>query len=185
MKKGQILEGVVERVDFPNKGIVTSEEGSCVVKNALPGQKIAYRVSKARKGKAEGRLLEVLEKSPLETESRCPHSGICGGCVYISLPYEEQLRIKEEQVKRLLAPVLEKQKTAYAYDGMKGSPAAYGYRNKMEFSFGDEVKDGPLALGMHKRGSFYDIVTVEGCRSWMEITGRFSVMHRSILMKER
>ena len=34
----------------------------------------------------------------------------------------------------------------------------------MEFSFGDEVKDGPLALGMHKRGSFYDIVTVDGCR---------------------
>ena len=52
----------------------------------------------------------------------------------------------------------------YVFEGIKESPNHYDYRNKMEFSFGDEVKDGPLALGMHKRGSFYDIVTVDGCR---------------------
>ena len=52
----------------------------------------------------------------------------------------------------------------YVFEGIKESPNRYDYRNKMEFSFGDEVKDGPLALGMHKRGSFYDIVTVDGCR---------------------
>ena len=164
MKKGQVVEGTVERVDFPNKGIVVCEEGTCMVKNVLPGQKISCRINKARKGKAEGRLSEVLEKSPLETESPCPHFGICGGCVYLSLPYEEQLRVKEEQIKRLLAHVLQRQKTQYRYDGIKGSPRAYSYRNKMEFSFGDEVKDGPLALGMHKRGSFYDIVTVDDCQ---------------------
>lgn len=164
MKKGQVMEGVVERVDFPNKGIVTGEEGSCVVKNALPGQKVSCRIRKAGRGKAEGSLLEVLEKSPLETENRCPHFGICGGCVYMSLPYEEQLRIKDGQVRRLLASVLGEQKTESVYEGIKGSPEAYGYRNKMEFSFGDEVKDGPLALGMHRRGSFYDIVTVEECQ---------------------
>lgn len=164
MKKGQVVEGVVERVDFPNKGIVMCEEGACVVKNALPGQKVSCGISKVRKGRSEGRLLEVLEKSPLETESPCPHFGSCGGCVYISLPYEEQLRLKDEQLKRLLTPVLAKQETSYVYEEIKGSPKAYGYRNKMEFSFGDEVKDGPLALGMHKRGSFYDIVTVEGCQ---------------------
>lgn len=164
MKKGEVLEGIVDRVEFPNKGIVQWEEGSCAVKNALPGQKISYRVSKVRKGKGEGRLLQVLEKSPLETEKCCPHFGICGGCTYISLPYKEQLRIKEEQVKRLLNQVLGKQEREYIFEGIKESPVAYGYRNKMEFSFGDEVKDGPLALGMHKRGSFYDIVSVKDCR---------------------
>ena len=46
---------------------------------------------------------------------------------------------------------------------MKGSPAEYGYRNKMEFTFGDEVKDGPLSLGLHKRGGFYDIIMVSDC----------------------
>ena len=48
MKKGEILEGTVERIEFPNKGIVVCEEGSCVVKNALPGQRVSFRVSKAR-----------------------------------------------------------------------------------------------------------------------------------------
>lgn len=164
MKKGEILEGTVERVEFPNKGIVICSGGECVVKNALPGQKVTFMVQKVRKGKAEGRLLEVLEKSSLETENLCPHFGICGGCTYLSLPYEEQLRIKEKQVKKLLDGVLKKQEKEYVYEGIKASPRPYGYRNKMEFSFGDEVKDGPLALGMHKRGSFYDIVTVKDCQ---------------------
>ena len=48
--------------------------------------------------------------------------------------------------------------------GVKESPVRDAYRNKMEFSFGDEYKDGPLALGMHKRGSFHDIVNVTECK---------------------
>jgi 23S rRNA (uracil-5-)-methyltransferase RumA len=52
----------------------------------------------------------------------------------------------------------------YIFEGVKESPRRLAYRNKMEFSFGDEQKDGPLALGMHKRGSFYDIVNVNQCR---------------------
>lgn len=163
MKKGQVIEGIVQRVDFPNKGIVESEEGTCVVKNALPGQKVQCAVNKVRKGKAEGRLLDVLAPSPLECGSPCPHFGICGGCTYLSLPYEEQLKIKETQVKRLLDGVLDRQ-DAWEFEGIKASPVCFGYRNKMEFSFGDEIKDGPLALGMHKRGSFYDIVSVTDCQ---------------------
>lgn len=164
MKKGQIIEGIVERIDFPNKGIVRTQDGICTVKNALPGQKVRAGINKVRKGKAEGRLLEITENSPLEAGSPCPHFGICGGCTYLSLPYEEELRIKEGQVKRLLDSVLERQETEWQFEGIKASPAIYEYRNKMEFSFGDEVKDGPLALGMHRRGSFYDIVTVRDCR---------------------
>ena len=163
MKKGQVYEGSVVRVDFPNKGIVCVGDETAVVKNSLPGQKVKFSVNKVRKGKAEGRLLEVTEKSPLETGRTCSLFGLCGGCTYLSLPYEEQLKVKEEQVKRLLDSVLNKQEEAWAFEGIKGSPKAYEYRNKMEFSFGDEYKDGPLALGMHKRGSFYDIVTVADC----------------------
>ena len=163
MKKGQVYEGTVVRVDFPNKGIVCVGEETAVVKNSLPGQKVKFSVNKVRKGKAEGRLLEVAEKSPLETGRTCSLFGLCGGCTYLSLPYEEQLKVKEEQVKRLLDSVLNKQEEAWIFEGIKGSPKAYEYRNKMEFSFGDEYKDGPLALGMHKRGSFYDIVTVADC----------------------
>lgn len=164
MKKGQIIEGTVERLDFPNKGIVVCEEGVCTVKNTLPGQKVRAAVNKARNGRYEGRLLEVLEPSWLERESPCPHFGSCGGCTYLSFPYEESLKIKEGQVRRLLAPVLQKQETECLFEAAKASPAVFGYRNKMEFTFGDEVKDGPLSLGMHKRGSFYDIVSVTDCQ---------------------
>ena len=164
MKKGQIIEGVVERVDFPNKGIVNTAEGICTVKNVLPGQKITLMVQKNRNKKAEGRVLSVDQKSPLEIESPCPHFGECGGCTYISLPYEEQLAIKEAQVKKLLDSVLDRQEEDWEFQGIKGSPVQYEYRNKMEFSFGDAYKDGPLSLGMHKRGSFYDIVSVSDCQ---------------------
>lgn len=91
MKKGQIIEGIVEKVEFPNKGIVQAEDRSVIVKNTVPGQKVRAQINKIRKGKCEGRLLEVLEKSPLEIESLCPHFAFCGGCTYQNLPYEAQL----------------------------------------------------------------------------------------------
>lgn len=164
MKKGQIVEGIVRRMDFPNKGVVETQDGDvCIVKNALPGQKVRCSINKVRKGKAEGRLLDILEPSPVETGSPCPHFGDCGGCLYLSFPYEEQLKIKEMQVKKLLDQVLRGQED-YEFEGIKASPIYYGYRNKMEFSFGDEIKDGPLSLGMHKRGSFYDVVYVKDCQ---------------------
>lgn len=176
MKKGQIRTGVVRNVKFPNRAMVVLEplEGAadgeeiCEVKGALPGQKVSVVVTKVRKGKGEGRLKEILEKSPIETvgveNGGCPHFNICGGCSYISMPYEESLKIKENQVRELLEPVLFKQQSVCQIEPIRQSPVYYGYRNKMEFTFGDEVKDGPLALGMHKKGSFYDIVTVDGCR---------------------
>lgn len=176
MKKGQIRTGVVRNVKFPNRAMVVLEplEGAadgeeiCEVKGALPGQKISVIITKVRKGKGEGRLKEILEKSPIETvgveNGGCPHFNICGGCSYISMPYEESLKIKENQVRELLEPVLSKQQSVCQIEPIRQSPVYYGYRNKMEFTFGDEVKDGPLALGMHKKGSFYDIVTVDGCR---------------------
>ena len=166
MKKGQIVEGIIERVDFPNKGILRAEDGTrVIVKNAIMGQKVSAAVNKVRKGKCEGRLLEILEKSALELpEPGCVHYGICGGCTFQSLPYEEQLSMKEQQVKDLIDAVITEENKGYEFLPIKASPRPKAYRNKMEFSFGDEYKDGPLALGMHKRGSFYDIVNVGECQ---------------------
>ena len=160
MKKGQIYEGIVEYVSFPNKGVLNIEGEKVVVKHAIAGQKISISISKKRKGKCEGRLLEVIEKSPLEIESPCPHYGICGGCEFQTLPYEEQLKMKEAQVRALLTPVC----PDIPFEGIIASPIHTEYRNKMEYSFGDAYKGGPLSLGMHKRGSFYDIVEVDQCQ---------------------
>lgn len=161
MKKGKEYVGIVDRVDFPNKGIIKIEDEKAIVKNAVPGQKVRFVINKARKDKKEGRLLEVLEKSPLETvEPKCVHFGPCGGCTYQTIPYETQLDIKKNQVKSLIDAVCDD----YVFEGIIGSPKKWEYRNKMEFSFGDEYKDGPLALGLHKKGSFHDIVTANECQ---------------------
>ena len=161
MKKGQICEGVVERYTFPNKGYVKIEDREICIKGALEGQKVRFSIKKLRKGSGEGRLLEVLEPSNMEdVKPSCPHFGICGGCAYQTMSYEHQLALKERQVKTLLDGVI----SDYQWEGIKGSPVQKAYRNKMEYSFGDEFKDGPLALGMHKKGSFHDIVTVDNCK---------------------
>lgn len=165
MKKGREYTGIVDHVNFPNKGIVLIEEEEktkVAVKGVLPGQTVKFQAVKAGSGKKEGRLLEVI--APSKREGRippCPHFGECGGCNYQTMPYKEQLRLKEEQVRRLLEEVI---KGEYVWEGILGSPQELAYRNKMEFSFGDEIKDGPLALGMHKKGSFYDIITTDHCQ---------------------
>lgn len=172
MKKDDICEGRVLRTDFPNKGIVEvkneEEEVQVTVKNALPGQIVKCVINKKKHGHLEGRLLEIVKRAPVEMESPCPHFESCGGCLYQTYPYEEQLAMKEAQVERLLRPILKAYQDSASweeiFEGVKESPLQEGYRNKMEFTFGDEYKDGPLALGMHKRGSFYDIVPVGSCR---------------------
>ena len=116
MKKGERYTGVVERMEFPNRGIVMIDGERAIVKNALPGQEVTFAVNKKRGGRCEGRLLEVVKESPLETEeNRCPHFGICGGCVCQSIPYEEQLKIKEQQIKTLLDSVCQD----YVFEGIK------------------------------------------------------------------
>ena len=164
MKKGQIFEGIIERVDFPNKGIVYVPEAEkyVTVKNGIPGQKVRFVINKFKRGNAEGRLLEVLEKSPLETrEPVCSIFPACGGCMYQTMPYEEQMKMKEGQIRRLMDEAVNGE---YVFEGVKASPKEFGYRNKMEFSFGDEYKDGPLSLGLHKKGSTYDVLTASDCR---------------------
>ena len=165
MKKGQLYEGTIETIEFPNKGILTYKEEDreykVVIKGTLPGQKVRFQLSKKHSGKCEGRLVEVLEPSGLEDrEPLCPHYAVCGGCSYQNMNYETQLKLKGDMVKYIIDQVC----SDYEYEGILGSPMEVGYRNKMEFSFGDEYKDGPLALGLHKKGSFYDIVTVDECQ---------------------
>ena len=98
MKKGQVYEGIIEKVAFPNKCHIQVDGKTVVVKNGVPGQKVRFSVNKVRSGKAEGRILEVLEKSSLECEPVCPHFADCGGCTYQNLPYETKLDLKKNQV---------------------------------------------------------------------------------------
>ena len=174
MKKGDIFEGKVIRTEFPNKGIIDIEGQKVIVKNALEGQVVRFSINKKKRDKIEGRLLEVIEPSPIEQPAACKHFGICGGCRYQNLSYEQQLDLKKRQVEELI----EKNGLSFDIENIYGSPITEGYRNKMEFTFGDEEKDGPLALGMHKKNSFYDIVTLDDCRI---VDPDFNVLLQAIL----
>ena len=162
MKKGDILEGFVEYTNFPNKGYVHVEDKKIGVKGVIKGQKVQFRLKKNGAERAEGELKQVLAYSPDETECpRCPVFETCGGCFMQRLPYEKQLETKENHVRKLLEPVITN--PDYAFLPIKGSPKVYEYRNKMEFSFGDEYKGGPMVLGLHKKNSMFDLVSAADC----------------------
>ena len=172
MKKGEIYEGVIEKVDFPNKGRVLIDGQNVTVKNGMPGQKIRFMINKKRSGRVEGRLLEVLERSPLETrEPVCSIFPQCGGCMYQTMDYQAQLNMKKNQIRELLDDAIKRGGQVdpegnpdYLFEGIKGSPMEFAYRNKMEFSFGDAEKGGPLTLGLHKKGSTYDVLDAVDCK---------------------
>ena len=180
MKKHQIYKGTVIDVQFPNKGIVQvqDEDVLALVKNVVSGQEISFRALRKKAGYFHGDLISIDKKANNEIESSCPHFGKCGGCTYSNLSYEDQLKLKDNQMKALFKPVVDELYRNYVddsldenssyfeqiYQGIKASPRYEAYRNKMEFSFGDGCKGGDLELGLHKRGSFYDIVSVKDCR---------------------
>ncbi len=177
LKKKQEFEGIVEKVKFPDKGIVTIDGITVELKGTVAGQKIHGRILKKRKNKCKAQLLSVLEKAPNEVEPFCQYfgPGKCGGCALQNLSHQDQLIRKENQVKELFE---EAGITGHKWKGIKASPETYAYRNKMEYSFGDEYKDGPLALGMHKKGGRFDIITVDGCHI---VDSDFSAILRHVL----
>ena len=207
MKKGDIIEGVIEEYSFPNKGsFIHIEENAqaeggkierkVTVKGALPGQTVKARIKKKKEGKAEAILVDTVKKSPLETKKpMCNHFYSCGGCTYQTIAYTNQLKLKEQMVKDLLKDVIDfggdEKKTSprgegviqgmtdkvsdreFIWEGILGSPSQFRYRNKMEFTFGDEEKDGPLTLGLHRQYSSHDILGIDSCAivspTWNEI----------------
>ncbi len=148
------VEGTIVHRKFPNKSVVETDEGIRVtVKGGLPGQKVGVKITRNRKDNKKGKILDVLSPSPMEEEADCPHAAICGGCTYQSLSYEKESALKKAMIDELYG-----QDVPYT-----SSPRTYRYRNKMEYTFGDEEKGGLLTLGLHHKKGFYDIVSTTGC----------------------
>lgn len=160
MAKYKTYEFQIIDTEFPNRSIGYSEEDKIIrVKGGIRGQKIKVKRIKEKNGEIKGKLLEILEKSPLERESRCMHSEECGGCTYQSMDYETEVEYKRVQLEKLFVEnnIIEKNLEIIK------SPEYKGYRNKMEYTFGDEYLGSPLALGLHKKGRFHEIVNTDQC----------------------
>ena len=169
MKRNQIVTGKVIDTAFPSTGKVLIDDSDRIaaVKGVLPGQRIELRLTRTSVDNTRGELKGIIEHAPYEKEAGCPHFSYvgedgdrCGGCLYQTISYEKELEIKEHQITSLFEKIVPD--FGRVFEGITGSEEK-GYRNKMEFTFGDRVKDGPLELGMHRKGSFYDIVSTPGC----------------------
>lgn len=104
-------------------------------------------------------IITDTEKNILK--EKCPHDGFCGGCISQGIPYKEQLNNKEQEVLKFLEA---KGVKPEVIDRIEGCPSMYGYRNKMEYTFGDMTKGGEMTLGMHQKGRFMSVVTVDSCQ---------------------
>ncbi len=170
VKRGDVLPLTVERLALGGRGVARVEGYTVFVERGLPGQEVEATILRRKKAYAEARVERVLRPSPQETEPRCAHFGLCGGCALQHLEYGAQLEAKRDQVRDSLIrlggfadPVVEE---------TLPSPAAYEYRNKMEYSFStrwltdpDAAESGEsrFGLGLHVRRRFDRVVSVERC----------------------
>ncbi|OOB76870.1 MAG: 23S rRNA (uracil-5-)-methyltransferase RumA [Epulopiscium sp. Nuni2H_MBin003] len=156
-KKNDLIVGTIQKINRKNKGIMYASDMKIAVSDALLEQTVEVRLLKKRKSAWEGRIESIVKNPDYFVEAVCDYFGVCGGCSLQNVPYENQQQQKLRQVNDLL-------ENKYDLTNIIPSPNQYEYRNKMEFSFGDTIKDGPMALGLHKKHTTFDIITVDGCK---------------------
>ncbi len=199
VRKGAELDLEVQKLAFGGQGMARVDDFVVFVDRALPGQRVRARITRKRRQYAEARCLAVLTQAEHYQPAFCPHFGVCGGCSWQELPYDQQLHWKSVQVGEclqhlancptgLVAPTLAALETTY-------------YRNKMEYSFSDrlwlptapvpsefnrDVSGLPaFGLGLHARGAYDKVINLETCflqsplsvailkevRSWAQASG--------------
>lgn len=173
MNRGQELELKITQTAYRAQGIAKHDNFVFFVPGTIPGQTVRARVKKLKKNYAECDLLEVLHKSDIEIDPPCPYFDSCGGCVWQHVPYEEQLKFKNQAVKDSLERIAN-------IKGIELAPVIpaikqYSYRNKFEFSYGyqnmwkekfdDHVvfHDEDPSLGFHRPGKWEEIISVDAC----------------------
>ncbi|MCE5293634.1 MAG: 23S rRNA (uracil(1939)-C(5))-methyltransferase RlmD [Chlamydiales bacterium] len=132
------------------------------IANTLPGEKAVCDLFHCKSKKIKGllgKVVEITEPSPLRIAPTCKHFGTCGGCTWQHLPYDEQVEIKENTLRDLFSDVVTPDTIFYP---IIGCPTSYCYRNKMEFSFSQDLK-GQKFLGLMMRASRGRVFNLEEC----------------------
>jgi 23S rRNA (uracil1939-C5)-methyltransferase len=159
--RGEELVLDIDTLAYGGRGVARSNGYVVFVAGALPGDRVRARLTKAKKGYAEGRAVELVRPSADRLPIRCEHGGEpCPGAPWQALPYDSQLAHKHEQVVDSLRRIGD-------LDGFEAEPAEpaseqWRYRNKLEYSFGEN--DGQLALGFHARGRWDVVVDADDCK---------------------
>ena len=159
VRKGEEVEVRIDSLAYGGNGVGRLDGFVFFVRGGLPGDVVRARTTKVKRSFAEGMKTAVLEPSPLRVEAPCRHFGVCGGCRFQDLAYEEQVAAKESQVREALVRL----------GGFEDPPLApivparsqYRYRNKLEYSFAQD--DEGLVLGFHRAGRWDEVIDVEEC----------------------
>lgn len=173
-KQLPVLENItITACAAEGKSIARVDEKVVFVPYVVPGDVVDLQVKKKKSSYMEAVAVRFHEYSPLRTEPACKHYGVCGGCKWQCLKYEEQLKAKQQQVEDNLVRIGKIELPEI--QPIIGSKHVYGYRNKLEFGFSnkrwlteEEVRadvryDVMDAVGFHITGAFDKILDIEEC----------------------
>ena len=172
IKKRKTAKLEIIDLAFGGKGIAKPDGFPVFVDRTLPGDKALVLITKKKKKYGEGKLISLIDPSPLRQEAPCRYAGYCGGCRWQALPYEKQLEYKKNHVVESLEHIA-LLKNVVVRDVVP-SDQIYQFRNKMEFSCTDrrwltpeeledpDIKKG-FGLGLHVPGTFDHVVDIHEC----------------------
>lgn len=172
-----LLEGLeITTLAAEGKAMGRWQDVVVFVPMTVPGDVVDVQIRSKRRRYMEGYVVRYVRRSPLRAEPFCEHFGVCGGCKWQNLPYEEQLRFKTEQVRDQLARIGKIEIGPIA--ACLGSERTQFYRNKLEFTFADrrwltreevaaggDLDAGP-AVGFHIPNLFDKVLDIRKC--WLQ-----------------
>lgn len=163
LKRGDAIELTIHDLAFGGAGVgrIMREDREYVVfvEGTVPGDRVIARWTKIKSQFGEARLEKIVAPSPQRIAARCPHFGVCGGCSLQMLPYNAQLEWKQKMVEDALLRIGGFKDTAV--EPIIGCSSPWYYRNKMEYSFGQDF--GKDTLGLHPKNSFAHVFDLQEC----------------------
>jgi 23S rRNA (uracil1939-C5)-methyltransferase len=181
VRKGEELELRVDSLAYGGSGVARHDGFVVFVRGGLPGDAVRARVTKVKRGFAEGVVTQLVDPSGERVAAPCRHFGVCGGCRFQDLAYGAQLAEKERQVRDALVRI-----GKFAEPPLEPIlPAAsqYGYRNKLEYSF--TASEGGVDLGFHRAGRWDEVIGIEECLLTTELGNAIRLAVRDWAREER
>lgn len=182
MKRGDIIELTIDSIAFGGQGVgrhaMEDHQFVIFVDGTVPGDRVRVKVGGRKRSHAFGYVEEFLERAPNRVTPQCRHFGMeggCGGCSLQYLSYEDQLTLKEQQVRDAIERI--GHLDGALVQPIIGVDEPWHYRNKMEFSF-SRTEDDRLALGLHIKRRHHDVVELTECHLFSPDAGDFVTLVR-------
>ena len=160
IQKKDIIELEIYDLAYGGTSVAKVDGLVVLVRGGIPGDVVQAQITKKKTNYAEAKIIQIIKESELRTKPSCSHFGLCGGCTWQDLKYEEQLKFKTKQVKESLKHIGGFSEPP-VHDALACVEIFY-YRNKMEYAFFPHP-DKKLILGLHPRGRFDLVFDLEEC----------------------